>query len=33
MNLPLFFTLGLLGRWLRFAAVLGGAGWLSQLFR
>lgn len=33
MSLTLFFVLGLLGRWLRFAAVLGGAGWLSQLFR
>jgi len=33
MNLLLFFTLGLLGRWLRFAAVLGGAEWLGQLFR
>ena len=25
-----FFVLGLLGRWLRFVAVLGGAGWLSH---
>ena len=33
MSFWLFFVLGLLGRWLRFAAVLGGAGWLSQLFR
>ena len=33
MSLTLFFVLGQLGRWLRFAAVLGGAGWLSQLFR
>ncbi|QNN54827.1 VTT domain-containing protein [Nocardioides mesophilus] len=29
MNLVLFLTLGLLGRWLRFVAVLGGAAWLS----
>ena len=29
MSLTQFFVLGLLGRWLRFAAVLGGAGWLS----
>jgi membrane protein YqaA with SNARE-associated domain len=33
MSLTLFFVIGLVGRWLRFAAVLGGAGWLSQLFR
>jgi membrane protein YqaA with SNARE-associated domain len=33
MSLTLFFVLGLAGRWLRFAAVLGGAGWLSQVFR
>jgi membrane protein YqaA with SNARE-associated domain len=33
MSLVLFFVLGLLGRWLRFAAVLGGAAWLGQLFR
>jgi membrane protein YqaA with SNARE-associated domain len=31
MQLALFFVLGLLGRWLRFAAVLGGAEWLSGL--
>jgi membrane protein YqaA with SNARE-associated domain len=31
MQLGLFFGLGLLGRWLRFAAVLGGAEWLSGL--
>ena len=31
MQLGLFFTLGLLGRSLRFAAVLGGAQWLSDL--
>ncbi len=28
MSLALFLTLGLAGRWLRFAAVLGGASWL-----
>lgn len=28
MSLTLFITLGLLGRWLRFVAVLGGARWL-----
>ena len=33
MQLGLFFVLGLLGRWLRFAAVLGGAEWLSGLMR
>jgi membrane protein YqaA with SNARE-associated domain len=33
MRLGLFFGLGLLGRWLRFAAVLGGAHWLSDLLR
>ena len=33
MSLTLFFTLGLVGRWLRFAAVLGGAAWLSDLMR
>ena len=33
MQLGLFFVLGLLGRWLRFAAVLGGAEWLSHLLR
>ena len=33
MNLPLFLALGLVGRWLRFAAVLGGAEWLSGLMR
>lgn len=31
MQLALFFTLGLVGRWLRFALVLGGAEWLSGL--
>lgn len=30
MNLALFLGLGLVGRWLRFATVLGGAAWLSQ---
>lgn len=33
MNLGLFFVLGLVGRWLRFAAVLGGAEWLGGLVR
>ena len=33
MNLAVFLVLGLLGRWLRFAAVLGGAEWLSNLLR
>lgn len=32
MNLAAFYLLGLAGRWLRFAAVLGGAQWLGQLF-
>lgn len=31
MNLLMFFVLGLLGRWLRFAAVLGGVAWLVHL--
>ena len=29
MSLPLFLTLGLAGRWLRFAGVLGGVAWLD----
>lgn len=29
MSLPLFLSLGLLGRWLRFATVLGGVAWLG----
>lgn len=33
MRLALFFVLGLAGRWLRFAAVLGGAEWLAGLMR
>ena len=33
MNLVLFIGIGLLGRWLRFLAVLGGAGWLSATLR
>lgn len=33
MGLLLFFALGLVGRWLRFAAVLGGAGALVHLFK
>jgi membrane protein YqaA with SNARE-associated domain len=31
MQVWLFFSLGLLGRWLRFAGVLGGAEWLSRM--
>ena len=31
MSVGQFFALGLVGRWLRFAAVLGGAEWLSRL--
>jgi membrane protein YqaA with SNARE-associated domain len=31
MSLVLFFTLGLVGRWARFAAVLGGAEYLTDL--
>lgn len=30
MNLVLFLTLGLAGRWLRFVAVLGGSSWLGD---
>ena len=33
MSLMLFVGLGLAGRWLRFAAVLGGAAWLSDALR
>jgi membrane protein YqaA with SNARE-associated domain len=33
MSLTMFFGLGLVGRWLRFSAVLGGAAWLSGLLR
>ena len=33
MNVGLFFGLGLAGRWLRFAGVLGGAAWLGDLVR
>lgn len=33
MSLTIFFVLGMLGRWLRFTAVLGGAEWLSSLLR
>jgi len=33
MQLGLFLVLGLLGRWLRFAVVLGGAEWLGGLMR
>ena len=32
MSLPVFLVAGTLGRTLRFAAVLGGAGWLTGLF-
>ncbi|HZJ07723.1 MAG TPA: VTT domain-containing protein [Nocardioidaceae bacterium] len=31
MNLATFLILGLLGRWLRFAAVLGGVEWLHRV--
>jgi membrane protein YqaA with SNARE-associated domain len=30
MNLTLFFVIGLAGRWLRFAALLGGVAWLGR---
>ena len=30
MNLTLFLTLGFVGRWLRFVAVLGGVAWLQD---
>ena len=33
MSLTLFLVIGLIGRWLRFAAVLGGAAWLSAWMR
>jgi membrane protein YqaA with SNARE-associated domain len=33
MSLTLFFVLGLVGRWLRFTAVLGGAEWLGGLLK
>ncbi len=33
MHLAQFFVLGLAGRWLRFAAVLGGAQWLAGLVK
>jgi membrane protein YqaA with SNARE-associated domain len=32
IGLVLFFTVGIAGRWLRFAAFLGGAGWLRHLW-
>ena len=32
MSLPLFGVLGLVGRWLRFVTVLGGAVWVAELF-
>ncbi|MDQ3615953.1 MAG: VTT domain-containing protein [Actinomycetota bacterium] len=31
MNYALFLTLGLAGRWLRFASILGGVDWLHRL--
>jgi membrane protein YqaA with SNARE-associated domain len=31
MQVWMFFTLGLVGRWVRFTAVLGGAEWLSNV--
>lgn len=31
MHLALFLGVGLAGRWLRFAAILGGVGWLEHL--
>lgn len=31
MSLAIFLSLGLIGRWLRFAAVLGGMSWLEGL--
>ena len=33
MNLAAFYVLGLAGRWLRFAAVLGGAQWLAEVYQ
>lgn len=33
MSLTLFVVVGLLGRWLRFAAVLGGAAWVVDWLR
>lgn len=33
MSLVLFLVVGLVGRWLRFAAVLGGAAWLGDWLR
>jgi membrane protein YqaA with SNARE-associated domain len=33
MSLTGFFVLGLLGRWLRFSVVLGGAEWLAGVLR
>lgn len=33
MNVAMFFVLGLVGRWLRFAGVLGGAAWLTALVK
>lgn len=33
MSLPLFVVVGLLGRWLRFAVVLGGAAWFGEWLR
>lgn len=33
MNLALFLVVGLVGRWLRFAVVLGGAAWVGDWLR
>ena len=33
MNLAAFYVLGLAGRWLRFAAVLGGTQWLAGVYQ
>lgn len=33
MSLALFLVVGMAGRWLRFAAVLGGAAWLGEWMR
>ena len=33
MSLTLFLTVGLVGRWLRFATILGGAAWFGDWLR
>ncbi len=33
MNVALFLTLGLMGRWLRFVGVIGGVQWLGDIWR